>query len=307
MAVPDFQTWFLPLLRLLGDGEVHRIRDVYEILADELGLSAEDRSEMLPSGKQLKYINRIGWARTYLKKAGIVQAPGRAQVQITPRGQDVLATPPERLNVKFLNQYTEFREFHDYQPPRAPSESPPAANARSEDGEETPEETLGRVHRTLRDELAEELLVRVRQAPPHFFETLVIDLLVRMGYGGSLEDAGQTLGRTGDGGIDGVINEDRLGLDVVCIQAKRWKDSVGRPVVQAFAGSLEGVRAKKGVLITSSDFTSGARDYVKQIEKRIVLVDGRRLASLMIEHDLGVSAVASYDVKRIDSDYFEES
>lgn len=304
MTVPDFQSWFLPLLRLLGDGEVHRIRDAYEFLADELELTPEDRAAVLPSGKQQMYINRIGWARTYLKKAGLIDSPGRALVQITDRGKAVLKDPPERLNVKFLQQYSEFREFHEYR--AAPRDESNVGEAAADAPEETPEETLERVHRSLRHALAEELLERVKQAPPHFFERLVIELLVRMGYGGSMEDAGRSVGRSGDGGIDGVISEDRLGLDMVCIQAKRWENSVGRPVVQAFAGSLEGVRARKGVLITTSHFTKEAEEYVQQIEKRIVLVDGTRLSTLMIDHGLGVSPVAAYEVKRIDSDYFDE-
>ena len=304
MTVPDFQTWFLPLLRRLKDNQVHTMADLYQELADELALNEEDRNEMLPSGKQLTFHNRIGWARTYLKKAGLVESPGRGQVRITDRGQQVLREELEHLNVRYLRRFPEFVEFHTYTPPATPDRGRADANDGNES--ETPEEMLERVHLGIRRQLEFELLDRVKNAPPKFFESLVVDLLLKMGYGGSREDAGKTVGRTGDGGIDGVINEDRLGLDVVCIQAKRWENTVGRPVVQAFAGSLEGARAKKGVLITTSSFTNEASDYVKQIEKRIVLVDGRTLATLMVDHGLGVSPVAQYDVHRIDTDYFDE-
>ena len=303
MAVPDFQTWFLPLLRRLEDGEIHILREVYGELADDLELSEADRSEMLPSGKQLVYRNRIGWARTYLGKAGLLESPGRAQLRITERGRAVLSDPPERLNVAYLKRYEEFREFHSYKKP--PSDEGEASA--DEPIDETPEELLERAHKDLKAAVTSDLLARVKAAPPEFFEQLVVDLLVRMGYGGSLEDAGQTVGRSGDGGVDGIIKEDRLGLDLVCIQAKRWEGTVGRPVVQAFAGSLEGFRAKKGVMLSTSDFSSGARDYVQQIEKRIVLIDGRQLADLMFEFDLGASPASSYEVKRVDTDFFEES
>lgn len=303
MAVPDFQTWFLPLLKRLADGEIHRLRDLYLELADDLELSDEDRKEMLPSGKQLVYHNRIGWSRTYLMKAGLLAAPGRGVCRVTERGRGVLADSPAKLNVKFLKQYEEFREFHTYKKPT----NRESANDVDETSEETPEELLERAHKDLRANVTSDLLARVKDAPPEFFEQLVVDLLVRMGYGGSREDAGQTVGRSGDGGVDGVIKEDRLGLDLVYIQAKRWEGTVGRPVVQAFAGSLEGFRAKKGVMLTTSDFSSGAKEYVAQIEKRIVLINGRQLADLMFEFDLGASPVTVYEVKRVDTDFFEES
>jgi restriction system protein len=302
MAVPDFQSWFMPLLQRLADGQEHSMSDLYEQLADDKGLSTDDRAELLKSGTQFVYQNRIGWARTYLKKAGLVEAPGRGLVKITQRGQEILSAPPAKLNVKFLRQYPEFVEFHTYHPPTEP-----------EDGtttdpvvEETPQDTLERAQAELRQQLAEDLLERVMKSPPSFFERLVVDLLLRMGYGGSREDAGRTIGKVGDGGVDGVINEDRLGLDVIYIQAKRWEATVGRPIIQAFAGSLEGVRAKKGVMITTSNYSSDALSYVRQIEKRIVLIDGATLAALMIEHNVGVSIEATYDVKRIDLDYFGE-
>lgn len=302
MSVPNFQIWFLPLLRQLEDGEVHDMPTLYEELADDLKLSAEDRGEVLPSGKQFTYRNRIGWARTYLKKAGLVESPGRGKVRIAELGLTVLADPPERLNVSFLRQFPTFLEFHAAQ--AKPKKAEDAADGGGDD--ETPEEALERVHSGLSSQVSEELLDRIKAAPPEFFERLVVDLLLRMGYGGSREDAGRTVGKSGDGGIDGIINEDPLGLDTVCIQAKRWEGTVGRPVVQAFAGSLEGFRAKKGVLITTSSFSQEAVNYAQQIEKRIILIDGPRLARLMVQHNLGVSTVATYELKRIDSDYFED-
>lgn len=303
MSVPGFQTWFMPLLKRLENGEEQNLSDLYLILADDLELFEEDRSEMLPSGKQLIYKNRIGWARTYLKKAGLIVCPARGKFRITDRGREILKNPPEKLNVRFLKQYPEFVEFHTVRPSSTFVEDD---SQQSEAENETPEELLGRVHQSIRKQFEGELLERIKSAPPAFFESLVVDLLVKMGYGGSREDAGKTVGGSGDGGIDGIINEDRLGLDVICIQAKRWEGSVGRPVVQAFAGSLEGFRAKKGVLITTSTFTNDAQDYIRKIEKRIILIDGDQLAKLMVEHQLGVTPVANFVLHKIDIDYFEE-
>ena len=302
MSVPSFQSWFRPLLERISDGEIHEMSSLYEQLADDMGLSQDDRAEMLPSGKQFTYRNRIAWARTYLKKAGLLESPGRGEVRITERGKKVIADPPEKLNVRFLKRFPSFVEFH------APSSDAEESQSKVDDDDdgETPEEALGRLYRGIRAELAAELLDRIRTAPPEFFERLVVDLLLKMGYGGSREDAGHRVGKSGDGGIDGIIDEDPLGLEKVCIQAKRWENTVNRPVVQAFAGSLEGYRAKKGVLITTSNFSQGAIEYAAQIEKRIVLIDGTKLASLMIQYDLAVSTVATYELKRVDSDYFDD-
>jgi len=301
MAVPDFQTWFMPLLKSLSDGKDHKMSDLYQSLADDMGLTSDDRAQLLKSGAQPVFENRIGWARTYLKKASLIEAPSRGVVRITERGRSVLGKPPEKLNVKFLRQFPEFVEFHTFRPEQTGPIATPVEVA-----QESPLDTLERVHGELEQQLADEILERVKKAPPAFFERLVVDLLLAMGYGGSREDAGKTIGKSGDGGIDGVINEDRLGLDVLYIQAKRWEGVVGRPVVQAFAGSLEGVRSRKGVLITTSSFTSEAQQYVRQIEKKIVLIDGATLASLMIQHNVGVGVEAAYQVKRLDSDYFPE-
>jgi len=303
VAVPDFQWWYLPLLQQLADGQAHRMADLYERLADVAGLSEDDRAQRLPSGAQLTYRNRIGWARSFMNKAGLVASPGRALVQITDRGRKAMASNPDHIDNRYLRQFPEFVEWMRQSNKGSVQTS---ATVHTEDSEtETPLEVLERIYQKLNTELAEELLDRVKQGTPAFFEKVVVDLLLAMGYGGSHEDAGRTVGKSGDGGIDGVINEDRLGLDIIYLQAKRWESSVGRPVVQAFAGSLEGVRAKKGVLITTSGFTSDAREYVKHIEKRIILIDGAQLAEYMIRYNVGVAAEVRYEVKRMDGDYFE--
>jgi len=281
--------------------------ELYDQLAADVALTDQDRAEMLPSGGQLRYRNRIAWARTYLKKAGLIEAPAEGRIRITERGRNALKQKPDQLNTRYLKQFPEFVEFHTYRP--KPDEASTSDNQNrlltdSED-EETPEESLERIVAGLQAEVANELLERTKKAPPEFFERLVVDLLLRMGYGGSQEAAGRAIGRSGDGGIDGVINEDVLGLDVVYVQAKRWEATVGRPVVQAFIGSLEGVRAQKGVMITTSAFSAEARAYVQSIGKRVILIEGRELAQHMLKYGLGVTRKAQYDLKRIDSDYFE--
>ncbi|MBS0487656.1 MAG: restriction endonuclease [Proteobacteria bacterium] len=300
MAVPTFEAFRVPLLRRLQDGKDHRMADLYDVLADDLHLTDGDRSEILSSGLQPVYKNRISWARTFLKKAGLIDQPSRGVVRISVRGRDALASG-KAIDNAYLMQFPEFAAFF-----RRPRENGKTTVAIEAPEDESPDDTLERVHRQLRDDLAQELLERIKVSSPAFFEKLVVDLMIRMGYGGSREDAGKTVGRSGDGGIDGVINEDRLGLDVIYLQAKRWENTVGRPVVQGFVGSLAGKRANKGVLITTSDFSREARDYVDTISSKIVLIDGETLGSLMIQYGLAVTPVASYDIKRVDSDYFDE-
>ncbi len=290
----------LPLLELLADGEEHTSSELVEALALRFGLTDDERNELLPSGKQERFLNRVSWARSYLKRALLVENTGRGRVRITPRGIEALRARPERVDIKYLK---EFSEFASRQNNRQPED---AATDDADEVAQTPEEMLEAGYQSLRRELARDLLQRVKSVSARFFERLVVDLLVAMGYGGSRKDAGQAVGQSGDGGIDGIIKEDRLGLDVVYVQAKRWDGTVGRPVVQAFAGSLEGQRARKGVLITTSQFSQDARDYVSRIEKKIVLIDGEQLAQLMIDYGIGVAEVASYTVKRIDADYFDQ-
>ena len=295
MTAPDYQTLMLPLLRIAADEQEHVVGEVVQELAEQFRLTPEDRKQLLPSGRQAAFDNRVGWARTYLAKAGLLESTGRGRFHITGRGLDVLTSPPSEINIGFLKRFPEFVEF---QSASKKTESQPAAEL------ETPEELLEVSYQNLRLSLAQELLERVKQCSPQFFEHLVVDLLVAMGYGGSRKDAGQAVGQSGDGGVDGIIKEDKLGLDIVYIQAKRWEAAVGRPTVQAFAGSLEGQRARKGVLITTSQFTAEAKDYVNRIEKKIILVGGEQLAQLMIDHDVGVAGFATYHVKKLDLDYF---
>jgi restriction system protein len=300
MAVPDFQSMMLPLLKIAGDGQEHSFGEVLDALAMQLQLTDSDRKETLPSG-QSRFDNRVGWARTHLKKAALVESTGRGKFRITERGLEVLKSNPASIDIKFLMQFTEFVDFRNLS-----RQTSKPDGEKVEGPDQTPEEALESSYQNLRQALAQELMERIKNCSPRFFEGLVVDLLVAMGYGGSRKDAGQAVGQSGDGGIDGIIKEDKLGLDVVYIQAKRWEGSIGRPVVQAFAGSLEGQRARKGVLITTSQFTQDARDYVNRIEKKIVLIDGNQLAQLMIDHGIGVAEVANYTVKKIDLDYFGE-
>jgi restriction system protein len=303
MAVPDFQSVMLPLLVLMGDGVEHGLAEVIESVGDRMGLSPEEKKELLPSEAEPRFDNRVRWAAFYLRKAGLLERTGRGRIRITQRGQQLLQSKPQRIDAAFLRQFPEFLEFK-----RAArkSDSEDSIASLSEEEEETPEETLEASYQNLRGTLAEELLDRVKQCPPKFFEKLVVDLLVSMGYGGSRKDAGQAVGQSGDDGIDGIIKEDKLGLDVVYLQAKRWEATVGRPVVQAFAGSLEGQRARKGVLITTSQFSQEAREYVNRIEKKIILIGGGELAQLMIDHGIGVTEVRTYSVRKMDLDYFGE-
>lgn len=303
MAIPDFQSIMLPLLKLAGDGEEHTLRESYDRLAKQFQLTPDERREMLPSGAAIKFNNRVAWARTYMKQAGLLEYPRRGAFRITDRGREVLRSDISKVDIALLQQFDEFQEFKNRKKDDA-SAGATSAKAPDLSSEGTPEEQLEAAHQTLRADLATEVIKAVQSCSPEFFERLVVDVLVTMGYGGSRKEAGQAVGRSGDEGIDGTINEDRLGLDVIYIQAKRWEASVGRPEVQKFAGALQGARARKGVMITTSNFTSGAVDYANSIDTKIILVDGQRLADLMIGHNVGVAPVSRYEVKRLDQDYF---
>ena len=301
MAIPDYQTLMLPLLHLLADAKEHTVRDARDQIARTFKLGEEDLRLTVPSGKKLLFADRLSWATTYMKQAGLLASPKRGVYRITQRGVEVLKSKPLRIDNDLLEQFPEFNAFRA----RAVGGVLDKRLAPADDA--TPEESIDTSYQRLRGTIEAELLTLVKAASPGFFERLVVTLLVRMGYGGSLHDAGKAIGKSGDGGIDGIINEDRLGLDVIHIQAKRWDGkSVGRPDVQAFAGSLDGVRAKKGIFITTSTFSSDAFAYVERIEKRIVLIDGSRLAQLMFDFGVGVAPVASYEIKRVDSDFFSE-
>ncbi|WP_296650452.1 restriction endonuclease [Paraburkholderia sp.] len=297
----------LPMLKLAADLQEHRLRDVVETLAKTLQLTDDEQNEMLPSGTVPVFDSRVGWARTYLKQAGLLELPKRGHFKITPRGLDMLAKQPARIDIPLLNQFPEFVAFRQRRvdaPQNEPSDAPSGQDAPSA-AETTPEELFDQAYQQLRSNLEAELLDQIMNSTPAFFERLVIDLLVAMGYGGSRQDAGSVLGRTGDGGIDGTIKEDKLGLDVIYVQAKRWEGTVGRPDIQRFAGALQGQHASKGVFLTTSDFSREARDYAKSITAKIILVDGALLVKLLVDHGVGVSTASTYEIKKIDTDYFE--
>lgn len=299
MSIPDYQTLMLPLLKFIEDGREKSLRETIEGLAVEFDLTDDERKELLPSGQQATFDNRVGWARTYMKKAGLVTTTRRGYFKITELGQKILLENPGKIDVPFLRQFDDFIKFQTVK--RNKTEK----SVKKETVEhQTPEEKLENAYDSIRESLASDLLQTVKNNSPDFFEQLVIDLLVKMGYGGSRQDAGKAVGKSGDGGIDGIIKEDKLGLDVIYIQAKRWENTVGRPEIQKFAGALQGQRAKKGIFISTSDFTANAREYAARIENKIILIDGERLSQLMIDHNIGVTPVASYELKKIDSDYF---
>ena len=304
MPIPNYQSIMLPLLRLAGDGKEHRFRDLVEKLAIDFVLTDAERAEMLPSGTAPLFDNRVGWARTYLKQAGLLQSARRGFLQISGRGTDVLRRAPERIDMAFLQQYKEFREFQVRRRTKD-SDTPEVPDSPTGMSDQTPEDALAIAYSTLRNNLEADILEQVKSISPAFFERVVIDLLVAMGYGGSRQDAASAVGKSGDGGIDGIIKEDRLGLDVIYIQAKRWEGTVGRPEIQKFAGALQGQRANKGVFITTSGFSKDAEDYAKIISSKIILLDGKQLAKLMVDHNVGVAQIGVYEIKKIDSDYFE--
>jgi restriction system protein len=298
---------------LAADGEEHRFRDVVECLAKDFTLTDEERAELLPSGTAPLFDNRVGWARTYLKQAGLLDSPKRGFFRITERGKKLLASNPARIDVELLDQYQEFREFRSRRRDATDVDAEQlfaelnqcASPLKDFSSDQTPEDLLATAYRRLRKELELELIEQAKAASPAFFERLVIDLLVAMGYGGSRQDAGRAIGKSGDGGIDGIIKEDKLGLDVIYVQAKKWEGTVGRPEIQKFAGALQGQRASKGIFITTSSYSREALDYVSVINSKIILIDGQQLAALMVDHNVGVSTVGMYELKRVDADYFE--
>ena len=303
MGVPDFQSLMLPLLRVAADGKEHSLAEARPLLAAEFNLSAVDQNELLPSGRQSRFANRVAWAKVYLQQAGLLLSPRRGHFQISDRGRELLKAPPARIDIKFLEQYPDFAEFRKRKGDDGEGQAPAATEAELE----TPEEALEAAHLKMRGSLASEVLGRVKAGSAQFFERMVVELLLKMGYGGSRTDAGQAIGKSGDEGIDGIISEDRLGLDIVYLQAKKWDGTVGRPEVQKFVGALHGKRARKGVFITTGTFSADAAAYVEHIDPKVVLIDGRRLAELMIDFDVGVAAARTYHVKRVDSDYFDEA
>lgn len=301
MSVPDFQSFFLPLLKFASDGKEHSIQEARKFLANQMELTTDELKELLPSGTQTKFDNRVAWAKSYFVQAKVLEAPRRGYFRITPTGLDLLKQGHTKIDIKVLNQYPQFVEFHTAKAPKGQS-----TEASPDNSTETPEETLEKAHQSIRSDLAGQIVEKVLTNSPQFFERLVVDLMVTMGYGGSRVDAGKSIGRSGDEGIDGIIKEDRLGLDTVYLQAKRWQGSVGRPEVQKFVGALHGKRAKKGVFITTGKFSADAINYVETIDPKVVLIDGRALAELMIDCGLGMTTVNTYQIRKMDSDYFTE-
>ncbi len=301
--IPDYQSIMLPLLEIISDGKEYKMRIVTDELALKFDVTEEEQKELLPSGAAPVFYNRTAWAKTYLKKAGLIDSPKQGIVIISKRGLDVLKKKPSSINVKYLKQFSEFIEFQT-----SKREGEVELESIDDQSKETPEESLETAYQKIRKSLASELINKVVELSPAFFEKLVVELLVKMGYGGSIKDAGKAMGKSGDGGIDGTIKEDKLGLDIIYIQAKRWRPGnvVGRPELQKFVGALAGQGAKKGIFITTSNFTKEAIEYTPRNETKIVLIDGHQLAQLMIDYNLGCTPQQTYEVKKIDSDYFGE-
>ncbi len=304
--IPTYEEIMLPLLNLLSDGKEHSLNEADDLLSAQFKLTEEERRQLLPSG-QAVFRNRIGWARTYMKKAGVITSPRRAHFLITNRGRDLLNENPKEITSQSLLRYPEFGDFMSHNRSKDQNGNSTGLETQTISTKSTPEESLENAYQTLRSELAQQVLDMVKSTSPAFFEKLVVDLLIKMGYGGSRIDAGQALGRSGDGGIDGIIKEDKLGLDTIYLQAKKWENPVPAKEIRDFTGALASKKARKGVFITTSSFPQSVYEFVKQVEYRIVLIDGEQLANLMVEHNVGLTTVNEYKVKRIDTDYFEES
>jgi restriction system protein len=309
--IPDYQSLMLPLLKFISDGEIHNTHDAVNYLAKEINLTEDELNEWLPSKKQKTYVNRIHWAKAHLKMAGAIENISKGNFKITGRGKSILEMNPLVLSVKYLmSLLPDYEErINGFRFKKKEDEANSTFDNTKElsmDETETPEELIESGYQKIRKSLETDLLVQLKSVNPYFFERIVVELLVKMGYGGSIQDAGRAIGKSGDEGIDGIIKEDKLGLDVIYIQAKRWEGVVGRPEIQKFVGALAGQRAKKGVFITTSNFTKEATQYSLQMDTKIVLIDGEKLAQYMIDYNLGVSVQNTYEIKKIDSDYFEE-
>lgn len=307
MAIPSYQTLMLPLLKRVGDGEEYRIADTIIMLAEELKLSPDERDQLLPSGKQTVFSSRVRWAKVYLSQARLLQATSWGRFRITERGQGVLKKKPIKIDLDYLKQFPEFVAFYEgAQGDGSTTLSPASDQNAGKLPDETPDEVLRATMKSLEQTLASELLIRIQAAPPPFFEELIVTLLLNMGYGGSREHAGRAVGKSGDGGIDGVIDQDPLGLDRVYVQAKRYKTDSSVPVgdIMAFAGSLGSVKANKGVFVTTSYFTKPARDFAEKHQLKIILIDGSHLAALMIHHNVGVRTSETFHLKKVDEDFF---
>lgn len=300
MAIPDYESIMIPLLRLIEDNKEYSLWQAIDMLAVQFKLTDEEQKQLIPSGRQTLFYNRVGWARTYLKQAGLLESTRRGYFRITERGQEILNQNISKIDNSVLEQFKEFRDFKARTRPKT------EVNIDVTSQGETTEEILGNTYQTYRIELADELLQQIKNNSPRLFENIVVDLLVKMGYGGNRKDAGEAMGKTGDEGIDGIIKEDPLGLDIIYIQAKKWGNVVSRPEIQKFTGALQGKHARKGIFITTSNYSQSARDFVDSIDTKIILIDGEQLTQLMIDYNIGVSSNAIYETKKLDLDYFIE-
>lgn len=304
MAIPGYQDFMYPFLKQLEDGNEYKLQELYVLLANHFKLTNEEIEEKLPSGKQTVLVNRVGWARTYLNKAGLIQTIRRGVFRITDEGLKVIRIPNlTRIDRKFLTKYESFNAFINQ-----PANDEQTAEVAVDEEEQTPLELIDYNYNVLKNELQESILEKILDCSPAFFERLIVDLIVAMGYGGSVNDAGRAIGKSGDEGIDGIIKEDVLGLDMIFLQAKRWKveSTVSRPDIQSFVGSLVGKKASKGIFITTAKFSKEARIYADSIDKRVILIDGQQLTDLMFQYNVGVSNEEVYTIKKIDLDFFEE-
>ena len=306
MAIPDFQSILRPLFFIFGDEKEHTRRELIDRLSDDFKLSEQDLKKLLPSGRQPIFGNRVSWALTHLKIAKLIDNTERGVLKITERGKEIYKKQPEIMDKKYLRQFPEYAERREQYRLNKTNKSKDDNTSDETEESVTPEEQIEEAFENLNNNLSSDILTQLKKAGFSFFEKIVIEVLLAMGYGGSRKDAGEAIGKIGDEGIDGIIKEDRLGLDIIYIQAKKWENTVSRPEIQKFAGALQGKRARKGIFITTSDFSKGAQDYVSAIDSKIILIDGKRLAQLMIDFNVGVSTEATYELKRIDSDYFSE-
>jgi len=299
LAVPDFQSIMRPFLEVASDGNEHSIASMARDLAQTLTLTEKDIDEMLPSGRQTRFRNRVNWVATHFRKAGVIDSTGRGKFTITGRGKQLLHDYQGRIDMNTLNQFPEYCEF------RGINNIGDGTNTEIEEiRSKPPDELIEELSLKLKKQFAQELLDQVKQVTPDYFENIVLDVLVAMGYGGSTESA-HKIGRVGDGGIDGIIKEDKLGFDFICVQAKRWQSQVGVSTVREFAGSLLDRKARKGVLITTSYFTNEAKEYAARAGN-IVILDGQQFAELMVENNVGVTVANTFKLYKIDTDYFEE-
>lgn len=307
MPIPDYQTLMLPYLDVLADGSEHKLRDIIEKLSDKFELTTEERQTLLPSGNQEVIVNRVGWTRTHLKKAGLIEVPKRGFSKLTLRGKEALESQLDRIDTRYLKQFPEYIAFINLSHKTSDTNSSGDDATQASTSNKTPIEAIEQAHQELNSELASDLLQTIKDQSPQFFEKLVVDLMQAMGYGGWSKDSGKVTQYNNDAGVDGLINEDPLGLETIYLQAKRYtENAIGRPDIQAFVGALEMKRARKGVFITASRFSRDAQEYINMIEKRVILIDGEQLANLMIQYGLGVSVKATYRINTLDTDYFAE-